>query len=404
MELTTDQEIAIFEIKKNWIFGNSKFYSLKGPAGSGKTFILNLLKNEINYECYFVATTGKASLRLKELIGESDGTLHSILYFPPKINNSGKLEFNILKSPEKKFLIIDESSMITPKLYDDLIRWTYFGVKILFVGDQYQLPPVLNKDEEEIYGENFSIFDIINGSELKEIVRNQGGIINQSEKLRSNFNFRKLESEDNFYIKYDKYPGRLAINNYLENEKNSSLITWTNSLRMKANKIIRYKKGYFEKEILNNEPILIFRNGINYLNGEITYNDNLYLYKKIEEFNINVHRLNNIENICLQGKNEYADGGFPYISNFKLFKKISEDEGLVNIIPVSYGYVLTAHKAQGSEFDETNIFLSNYDLNNKNMFKETQVKGCEDKIPFINRWLYTAITRAKNKTNLFFGK
>ena len=340
---------------------------------------------------------------MKQLIGHTDGTLHSVLYEPPNDDNNDLL-FQNIRNPEKYFLVIDEASMIGPKLFEDLISWANKNVKILFVGDAFQLPAVLDK-EEEVLHKNFSVFEDVSGPTLTEVMRNDGGIINQSIKLRSNCSISDLVSEGNFLIEKAYRPGSKAINSFLTkfdiNDFNSGLITWTNKMRMQSNKVVRKRLGFNDPYIDMTELGLAFRNGIYYLNGEVIKIASIEFIANA--CGIDIFKLNNKEFISIQGRNEKCDGFLPFIEDYKNYKKTLRELQVYSLIPVSYGYCLTAHKAQGCEYDFVNIFLTGVDLRNKYMYKKTRVPGTEIEIPFINRWLYTAITRAKVFCNLFLG-
>lgn len=112
---------------------------LAGPAGTGKTHliaaIVDSLKDKLDVAVSSV--TGKAVAVLRNKGIKSAQTLHSLLYNPVEVN--GQLEFRPVVSIPYDLVIVDESSMISSDLLRDLL---YHKVKVLFVGDPAQLEPI----------------------------------------------------------------------------------------------------------------------------------------------------------------------------------------------------------------------------------------------------------------------
>jgi ATP-dependent exoDNAse (exonuclease V) alpha subunit len=116
--------------------------------------------------------------------GKDTSTLHSILYYPPE-PGSREVRFDKRKLPSSHAIVIDESSMITPQVYSDLLAWVQRGVNILLVGDTFQLPPVItDKKEKEQWGEDFSIFSHVEGSNLTTVMRSVGGVLRAATRVR----------------------------------------------------------------------------------------------------------------------------------------------------------------------------------------------------------------------------
>ena len=153
MELNQKQSEAfkLFKLKKNFF--------LSGPAGVGKSFLLQFMKeyakeNEIRLKV--TALTGNAAILIngKTLhswasIGLGDDTAEN-LYL--KISKRYAARINWLTTDA---LIIDEVSMLTPELFEKLdfigrkvrkIDLPFGGIQIILSGDFFQLPPV-NKQE-----------------------------------------------------------------------------------------------------------------------------------------------------------------------------------------------------------------------------------------------------------------
>ena len=129
---------------------------ITGRAGTGKSTLLQLFKSTTNKKGVVLAPTGVAALNVQ---GQ---TIHSFFSFPPHF----KIGDHISKRRNRKlfraleFIIIDEISMVRADLLDHIDRFlqlnrensnAFGGVKMIFFGDMFQLPPVVATQEEKIY-------------------------------------------------------------------------------------------------------------------------------------------------------------------------------------------------------------------------------------------------------------
>ncbi len=152
-EISPEMEAAINAAKK----GKSIF--ITGRAGTGKSTLLTYLREEVLHDNYVVvAPTGVAAIN----VGGS--TIHKYFGFLPDIT------FQHIESPEYhprnqkimknlRTLIIDEISMVRADLLDcvdkALRRYgpkptkPFGGVQVIFVGDLFQLSPIVAETEKE---------------------------------------------------------------------------------------------------------------------------------------------------------------------------------------------------------------------------------------------------------------
>lgn len=144
---------------------------ITGKAGTGKTTFVKRIQEEINKNFIVLAPTGIAAINVG---GE---TMHSFFGFPLEVlGTHSRIEVSL----EKKMLlenvdtiIIDEASMIRSDMVDGMDRYLratfsthmpFAGKQVVFVGDLYQLPPVVKKgsvDEEmlnDLYGTGIPFF------------------------------------------------------------------------------------------------------------------------------------------------------------------------------------------------------------------------------------------------------
>jgi len=120
---------------------DNSFLVLTGGPGTGKTFVINFIK-EVHQKLYkdchilFAAPSGKAAKRITESIGNQSSTVHSLLGITPDHLTPVKL------SKKTTLLVIDEVSMLDLQIFDLLLQAIETGTKVLLVGDTDQLPSV----------------------------------------------------------------------------------------------------------------------------------------------------------------------------------------------------------------------------------------------------------------------
>ncbi|MEP2509503.1 MAG: AAA family ATPase, partial [Reichenbachiella sp.] len=177
-----------FELAANYVNTTNEHLYLTGKAGAGKTTFLKYIKDNCHKKIVIAAPTGVAAMNAGGV------TLHSLFQLPmgsfiPEQSMSGEeygeffdkknllkyLRLNSAKREllrELELLIIDEVSMLRADLLDaiDVIlksvrrnNWSGFGgVQVLFIGDLFQLPPVVRNSEWAVlqkYYKTISFFD-----------------------------------------------------------------------------------------------------------------------------------------------------------------------------------------------------------------------------------------------------
>ena len=127
---------------------------INGEAGTGKSVLINAVRNLLEDKCYVTATTGKAAHNINGV------TIHSLLKLPISKQQSKRLTGQSLLLLQEKFrtvnyIIIDEYSMLGQKTFaciDNRCRQAtgkldtlFGGISIILVGDPAQLPPVFDR-------------------------------------------------------------------------------------------------------------------------------------------------------------------------------------------------------------------------------------------------------------------
>ena len=343
-------------------------------------FITDTIKNSFqnNYGIAYITYTGKASLVLKSKVkadyNDYVGTIHSLIYKPIIKDNivvgwmkKGQIDYDLI--------IVDEGSMVGKDIWKDLIS---FKVPIIVVGDHGQLPPVGDT--------NFSLMnepDLI----LKEIHRQalENPIIKLSFLARKEGKIPQgVYGKTAAKIDWLHEVSRSALNNFTLNN-DTQILCGMNKTRVKINSDIRTKLNFDRKEpcigerlicLLNNKEDMVMNGSMGITKEVKIYSEHLYDIKfKIDGFN---DESNLLVYKGAFGKEKY-DAAIKDVQNEKVKKQVYDGRKL-NLF--DFGYCISVHKSQGSEWDK--IIL----IEERNFYQSD-----ED----FSRWLYTGITRAKNK-------
>ena len=135
------QDRALVEIATWLKTGRPQIFRLFGYAGTGKTTLARHIAEGIDGDVVFAAYTGKAALVLRSKGCDDARTIHSLIYRPQDIDSEVPSFVINEQSPANaaSLIIIDECSMVDEDLGRDLLS---FGRPVLVLGDPAQLPPV----------------------------------------------------------------------------------------------------------------------------------------------------------------------------------------------------------------------------------------------------------------------
>lgn len=154
MNLNNGQTQAFLAIQ-DWLAGTLPYYFLSGQAGTGKTalayFIKKWAEEELGMWVNVTATTNKAAAVLTATLplGEEAGTIYSLLGLRVMNNfTTGQQYLTKATNPQNppevgSLVMVDEASMVDSELMDHINDAVEaYGLRVLFIGDAYQLPPV----------------------------------------------------------------------------------------------------------------------------------------------------------------------------------------------------------------------------------------------------------------------
>ena len=137
-----------------WLNARAPIVFVTGKAGTGKTTLVQYLREQFCDNTVVVAPTGVAALHV------GGATIHSFFRFPPRVvmDEDIKLVRDRKLYRKMRLLIIDEVSMVRAEIIDAIDKFLrmnrennqpFGGVQLLMIGDLFQLPPVLNRREYE---------------------------------------------------------------------------------------------------------------------------------------------------------------------------------------------------------------------------------------------------------------
>lgn len=393
MELTKKQQEGL-ELALQRYRDGYQYTVIAGYAGTGKStlvkFIISALSQEFGIDpdkdVVFTSFTGKATQVLQKKGNHNVSTLHKLLYKHYPLPNGGYRRERV-DFLEYKIVVVDECSMVPKSLFKDLARHNY--VYILCLGDPGQLPPVDSNEDNHLLDCPHVFLD--------EIMRQaaESEIIQLTMKIRENKPIEYMKGQEVQVIK--------------RSELNTGMLMWadqilvgTNNTRNAINNQMRELLGKEggpqdgDKIICLRNYWEIFSDNMNALvNGTIgTLEDsyetgiNIAPYKTIDnETRMKLitghfrsdsddifYNLNMDKKLIMEGQSTL---------DWKTSFRMSKNSRTKNFIPMefTYGYAITGHKSQGSEWDKVLVI--------------------EERFPFDKeehkRWLYTCCTRASQK-------
>jgi ATP-dependent DNA helicase PIF1 len=177
-----------FKLEKNKSFdralslmeSGAPFVFVTGRAGTGKSTLLAHFRETTDLTCAYLAPTGVAALNIE---GE---TIHSFFRFSPgityqeAIRKGKRADADLYEAIDA--IVIDEISMVRADLLDCMDAFLravrrkkvpFGGVRVIVIGDLYQLPPVVRMDERADFGDRYETPYFFSSDAIKELVRDE---------------------------------------------------------------------------------------------------------------------------------------------------------------------------------------------------------------------------------------
>jgi ATP-dependent exoDNAse (exonuclease V) alpha subunit len=341
--------------------GTPPVFRLFGYAGTGKTTLARHIADGVDGEVKFAAFTGKAALVMRNKGCDNASTIHSLIY---RARESGVEQpsfelWDDAPASKAKLIVIDECSMVDAELGRDLKS---FAVPLLVLGDPAQLPPIQG-------GGYFT--DASPDAMLTQVHRQaqDNPIVRLSMEIREG---RRLLPGT--YGETQVVP-RSALDPQRVLDADQVLVG-RNATRRAYNGRLRERRGFDDPLPLAGDKLVCLRN--NRRKGLL--NGSLWLIKERPRPRRQILRMHltsdesisdrivkvSVRPECFNGTVETLE--WPQRKKYDEF---------------DFGYVLTVHKAQGSQWDDVVLFDESF------AFQESR-----------ERWLYTGVTRAAKKLTL----
>lgn len=405
MQTWTPQQDGALKAVDSWLKSSRKLkpFYLAGYAGTGKTTLAKHFCEHVSGNVQFAAYTGKAASVLRAKGCANATTLHSLLYNPVGSTNTKRIEelkdlitkekslgentcikkLDLLRKELRKIseksramfelkdkydnvslanadlLVLDECSMIDEQMRKDI---EYFKIPVLVLGDPGQLPPVGGIGGWAKQAPDYLLTEIHRQAKGSKIIW--------------------LATE----VRHGRWPGWMddpdcviapkATFDYDLAALADQVITGKNVTRRKLNSAIRKLKGFDKVYPLKGDKLICLKNNHDegLLNG-VTCTATSDSRKVAQTIGLD---------ISYEGEDKfyYMDPG-PFEETY--YNRLSFPEQDI-VQKFDYGYAITCHKSQGSQWK--NVLI------------------CDDKMRSEDRemrkkWLYTAITRAEEKVRIY---
>ena len=386
MILTHKQEIGLKTAVMRYQ-NKERYTCIAGYAGSGKSTLVKFIVQSLpgidpETDVVYATFTGKAAQVLLKKGNKNVSTLHKLLY-----ESLPRLDGSWYRKPVEripyKIVVVDEVSMVPQSMIEQLFKYSIY---LLALGDPFQLPPIQKDDVNTLLNKPHVFLDeIMRQAQESEIIRVSMDI--REGKLIDTFN----GSEVKIFNPADFEESMLLWADQVLVATNQTRINLNNTMRRLLGREGGPQDG--DKVIcLKNEWDILADNEDPLVNGTIGFLKNSYsTYVNFPRF-LGGHHFDVLQSDFV------SDGG-------ALFRDINMDKKMImtgekccdwktaytigrnlnhkNKLPkeFTYGYAVTCHKAQGSQWEKVLIV--------------------EEKFPFDKtehaRWLYTALTRAEEK-------
>ena len=432
----------IFNVKPNVL------YLLKGYAGTGKTSIIGTIVSNLwqaKISAVLLAPTGRAAKVISNYSKKEAFTIHKKIYFPKKEKGGG---VKFIMQPNKHrntIFIVDEASMIPDapsdsklfengSLLDDLMHYVYSGhkCKLLLIGDKAQLPPVKSDLSPALDAHKLDLNynKDVKSLELDEVVRQEqdSGILGNATELRAvletsfydSFKFNVKPFNDIIRL-VDGYEIMDAINDSYSNDgyEETVIIVRSNKRANQYNQQIRNRILFNESELCAGDYLMVVKNNYFWIkptteagfiaNGDIVEVLEIFNIKELYGFKfaevkvkmVDYPRMRPFETVLLLDTISAESASLTYEESNRLYQEVSKDyinevsnykrflgvknNKFFNALQVKFSYAITCHKSQGGQWNT--IFV-----------EQPYLPEGPDR-DYI-RWLYTAVTRAKEKLYL----
>jgi len=404
MEWSPNQDAALKAVDKWYRDGDEQVFRLFGYAGTGKTTLAKHLAENTGGRVAFAAYTGKAASVLASKGCPNASTIHSLIYIPyskstaklrdleealraleleriaddePETAQMKQLRQQIevekgevnkpmfMLNPDSEvpyldLLIIDECSMVGEEMGRDLLS---FGTKILVLGDPAQLPPVASGGFFTDHEPDHMLTDIHRQAENDPIIHLATLVRNGKSLSYGDYGLSRVMAQS-------KLTPELPM-------AQDQLIVGRNATRHNINRRCRELLGFDpDSGVAEKDKVVCLRNNhdLGLMNGTLWevlfaehYPDAQRVTMQVKDWGVDTDFTLAVES---WEPTFYGDAFGTPAKSIPYWDRRDAEE-------FDYGYALTCHKSQGSQWDNVMVF------DESGAFRDDA-----------KRWLYTAITRA----------
>lgn len=427
------KDMALFASEGN----PEDIFVLNGYAGTGKTSLVGALikaMDRLKMKVIILAPTGRGAQVASEMSSHKSSTIHRRLYRPDLNDRSGRRYVLSTNESRDTLFVVDEASLISDggnsrdtTLLAQLIRYVYSapGCRILLMGDEAQLPPVGQEKSTSMRSERLRQFGLNPIYHTLDVPMRQGktgGIIHNATLVRTLLMMPQYDTgprleiagfDDVTTVNSIDLPDMLEKSYATVGKEETLIITRANWRANEYNTVIRNRVFYAESPIERGDRLVITKNdyywgkrnkaGSLIANGDMAEvkwvgrNEKAYgrWFTEVELEFTDGRRVT----AMLMLRSLVSEGPSIPRSEMEHFYNIvlsQEKEGgmterimaalenpYYNALQAKYAYCVTCHKAQGGEWKHVYIDMTGIDA---------AAVG-----PDFYRWLYTAITRARER-------
>lgn len=380
MTLTLDIN-PVFKSALELMENSSRSLFITGRAGTGKSTLLSYFIAQTRKKAVVLAPTGVAALNVGGV------TIHSFFGFKPgiTIQEAKQIASRAAKDELWKqidLIIIDEISMVRADLLDcvDMFLRTvlkkkrpFGGLQMVFIGDLYQLSPVVTSSDREHFGQlydspYFFASQVMTQStfemeviELEKIYRQHDPLfidflnaVRNKTVEESHLDFINQRVNPDFSIDETGYVYLTTINRAAD-EINNTRLSLIESPAVAFDALI---KGEFDTDVTPAARQLILKQGaqvmflVNNPDG-MWVNGTIGHVKEVDQEHVLVETDDGVE----VNVEPYKWNLYQYVYDKKAKTLEKENIGTFTQLPLQLAWAVTIHKSQGKTFDRAVIDL-----------------------------------------------